>query len=153
LPSPDRKRLVLLTGARQTGKTTLAKALYPNLRYINPDAPENREAVQNMASAAWGWDIGAAVLDEAQKEPVVFEKVKYAYDAGDISFTVLLGSSQIFMLKKLRETLALAGIVYFYRTRSGLAALRWTCFWKPHTASSAWKSSPARTLRKMIRWD
>jgi len=106
LPSPDRKRLVLLTGARQTGKTTLAKALYPNLRYINLDAPENREAVQNMVSAAWGRDIGAAVLDEAQKEPVVFEKVKYAYDAGDISFTVLLGSSQILMLKKIRETLA-----------------------------------------------
>lgn len=106
LPPTKRRRLVLLTGARQTGKTTLAKSLYPNLRYINLDAPENREVVRTIASASWGRDIGAAVIDEAQKEPVVFEKVKYAYDADAVSFTVLLGSSQILMLKKVRETLA-----------------------------------------------
>jgi len=106
LPGVERKRLVLLTGARQTGKTTLAKAKYADLRYVNLDAPENREAVRTIASAFWARDIGPAVLDEAQKEPVVFDKVKYAYDDGALSFSVLLGSSQILLLKKIRETLA-----------------------------------------------
>ena len=35
LPDPSRKRLVILTGARQTGKTTLVKAAYPDLHYVN----------------------------------------------------------------------------------------------------------------------
>lgn len=106
MPDPSRKRLVILTGARQTGKTTLVKAAYPDLRYVNLDAPENREAVRAIASASWARDVGAAILDEAQKEPSVFEKVKYAYDDGALPFSVLLGSSQILLLKRIRETLA-----------------------------------------------
>jgi hypothetical protein len=50
--------------------------------------------------------VGRAVLDEAQKEPVVFEKIKYAFDSKALSFSVLLGSSQILRLKKVRESLA-----------------------------------------------
>lgn len=82
LPASDKRRLVLLTGARQTGKTTLARHRYADIRYINLDAPENRETVRGAASALWARDIGPAVLDEAQKEPLVFDKVKYAYDDG-----------------------------------------------------------------------
>lgn len=56
--------------------------------------------------------MGIAIIDEAQKEPVVFEKIKYAFDEGKISFQVLLGSSQIMLLKKIRESLA--GRVWIY---------------------------------------
>jgi predicted AAA+ superfamily ATPase len=96
----------LLTGARQTGKTTLSKAAYPEMRYINLDAPENRDALRGIQTSSWDRDVGNAVIDEAQKEPVVFEKVKFAFDAGRISFCVLTGSSQILLIKKIRETLA-----------------------------------------------
>jgi len=61
---------------------------------------------------SWGKNLGAAVLDEAQKAPVVFDKVKYSFDEGDIDFTVLLGSSQILLLKRIRESLA--GRAFFY---------------------------------------
>ena len=106
LPSSKKKRLVLLTGARQTGKTTLALRTYPDLRYISLDAPENREAIRGMPTASWSRSVGNAVIDEAQKEPSLFEKVKFAFDRGDISFSLLLGSSQILLLKKIRESLA-----------------------------------------------
>lgn len=106
LPNPNCKRLVILTGARQTGKTTLAKLKYPHLRYINLDAPENRESIRIIPTVSWARDIGNAIIDEAQKEPAVFEKIKYAYDEGSISFEVILGSSQILLLKKIRESLA-----------------------------------------------
>ena len=43
----NRKPLIL-RGARQTGKTTLVKQLYPDIKYINLDAPENREFVRNI---------------------------------------------------------------------------------------------------------
>src|SRR5450830_216821 len=77
LPAPSSRRLVVLTGARQTGKTTLARTNYPELRYLNLDSLEEREALRELRTAAWGRTVGAAVLDEAQKEPAVFEKVKW----------------------------------------------------------------------------
>ncbi len=106
LPLSGKRRLVVLTGARQTGKTTLAKAKYPELRYINLDAPENREMLRKISTPSWAATIGNAVIDEAQKEPAVFEKIKYAYDEKGISFSLILGSSQILLLKKIRESLA-----------------------------------------------
>lgn len=112
LPSQDKKRLIVLTGARQTGKTTLAKLRYPGLRYVNLDAPENRETVRKIPTPLWASTFGNAVIDEAQKEPVVFEKIKYAYDESSISFSLLLGSSQILLLKKIRESLAGRAAIY-----------------------------------------
>ncbi len=108
----SRPRLVLLTGARQTGKTTLARERYPDLRYVNLDAPEEREAIRRLRAGAWADEVGEAILDEAQKEPSLFDKVKFAFDAGTITRTVLLGSSQILMLQRVRETLAGRAFVY-----------------------------------------
>ena len=112
LPPESQRKLVILTGARQTGKTTLAKQKYPHLNYINLDAPENRENVRKISTVAWAKTIGEAVIDEAQKEPVVFEKIKYAFDASSVSFSLLLGSSQILMLKNIRESLAGRATIY-----------------------------------------
>jgi len=112
LPDPAAKRLVILTGARQTGKTTLARNKYARLNYLNLDSPENRESVRKIATSSWAKSVGNAIIDEAQKEPVAFEKVKYAFDEGGISFCLLLGSSQILLLKKIRESLAGRASIY-----------------------------------------
>lgn len=112
LPDSNQRRIVVLTGARQTGKTTLVRDLYSDLTYINLDAPENRDTVRELSTFAWSKTVGTAVIDEAQKAPLVFEKIKYAFDDGGIAFTVLTGSSQILLLKQIRETLA--GRAFFY---------------------------------------
>lgn len=112
LPSPDQHRLVILTGARQTGKTTLARARYPELGYVNLDDLEARSALRSTRTTAWARTVGSAVLDEAQKEPSVFEKVKYAFDEGSLRFSVLLGSSRVLLLDRVRETLAGRAFLY-----------------------------------------
>lgn len=106
------RRLVVLTGARQTGKTTLAKAAFPRLAYHNLDDLELRRTLRDVPAARWGKDVGEAVLDEVQKEPAVFDKVKYAFDAGDLRASVLLGSSRLLLLEKVRETLAGRAFVF-----------------------------------------
>lgn len=106
LPSADTNTVVLLTGARQTGKTTLLKHHYPDVNYINLDAIEDREKLNAIPTAAWTKVVGPSVIDEAQKLPQVFEKVKYAFDSGELNFSVLSGSSQVLLLKHIRETLA-----------------------------------------------
>src|SRR5687768_10175617 len=100
LPAPPTRRLVLLTGARQTGKTTLARATWPGLSYLDLEDLDVRAALRATRTSQWPDRVGAAILDEAQKEPSVLEKVKFALD-----FTVLLGSSRI-LLQRVRETLA-----------------------------------------------
>jgi len=112
LPSADDLRIVIVTGARQTGKTTLIRQSYPALRYVNLDAFENREWVKEVSSFNWAEEVGASVIDEAQKETSVFEKVKYAFDEGTLSFSVLSGSAQILLLSQVRETLAGRAFVY-----------------------------------------
>lgn len=112
LPPPDKKGLVVVTGARQTGKTTIAKFRYPQLNYINLDAPENRETIRKITTMSWATTVGNSVVDEAQKEPSVFEKIKYSYDEKSIHFTLILGSSQILLLKKVRESLAGRVIIF-----------------------------------------
>ncbi|MFC1586451.1 ATP-binding protein [Fibrobacterota bacterium] len=112
LPSPGEKCIVLLTGARQTGKTTSAKFLYSGLNNYNMDSIEYRHQLMEVPSRQWGTVVGNAVLDEVQKQPELLEKVKYAYDAEEISFSVLLGSAQILLMKSVRETLAGRVLIY-----------------------------------------
>ncbi len=112
LPSAQSRRLVLITGARQTGKTTLALQKYPQLHYISLDEIEMRLQLRELPTRAWAQSVGPAILDEAQKEPSLFEKLKFAFDRGEVDFSVLLGSSQILMMKRIRETLA--GRVFVY---------------------------------------
>lgn len=112
LPAADKHRIVILTGARQTGKTTLLKKSYQGVRYVNLDALENREWLRSVSTFDWSAQVGPAVIDEAQKEPTVFEKVKYAFDAGTLSFSALSGSAQILQLGRVRESLAGRAFVY-----------------------------------------
>lgn len=112
LPQSTTRRLVMITGARQTGKTTLARTLYPDLRYVSLDEVEARLQLQTMPTRAWASSVGHAILDEAQKEPALFDKLKFAYDSGEVDFSILLGSSQILMMNRVRETLA--GRVFIY---------------------------------------
>jgi uncharacterized protein len=109
---PAASRIAVIQGSRQSGKTTLARRTWPTLRYVNLDAPDDRAALRALRTAAWPQAVGDAILDEAQKEPSVFEKVKHAFDAGAIRFTVLLGSSRFLMLRQVQETLAGRAFVF-----------------------------------------
>lgn len=114
LPSPTGpRRLVVLTGARQVGKTTLARGLYGDtLRYLNLDSHGERERLRAVPAEAWARVVGPAVLDEVQKAPSLLDAIKWAYDEGELAFSVLLGSSRILLLEQVRETLA--GRVFLY---------------------------------------
>jgi predicted AAA+ superfamily ATPase len=106
LSEKTRGRIIVLTGARQVGKSTLAKHLFPNQPYINLDSPLEREVYSKMSTAQWLAEYPCVTIDEVQKSPQIFNEVKACYDRDEKCHFLLLGSSQVLLLKGIQETLA-----------------------------------------------
>ena len=76
--------------------------LLKNIKSTNCDSIKNRELLNEFHRATWA---RSTVIDEAQKESFAFKKIKYAFDAHQISFLELLDFSQILHLKIVRGSL------------------------------------------------
>jgi len=85
-------RLILLTGAHQVGKTSLARKVFPHLKHVDIEDPRQREDIRGVAAEDWAAVAGPAVLDEVQQEPRLFETLKTAFDAGQVERTMLICS-------------------------------------------------------------
>ena len=99
-------RIIALTGARQTGKTTLAQAGFPDYAYVSLEDPLTRPEYVALSATQWRDRYPIAILDEVQKVPSIIESVKAAYDLYPEAKYILLGSSQILLMEKVRESLA-----------------------------------------------
>jgi len=99
-------RIMVLTGARQVGKTTLLKTLYPDYEYISLDDPASRQLFSSLTTKQWIEDYPTAVLDEIQKEPSLMELIKSAYDSSSLVKYILTGSSQLMLMSQVKESLA-----------------------------------------------
>ncbi|MBI2160989.1 MAG: ATP-binding protein [Candidatus Rokubacteria bacterium] len=102
--------ITVLTGARQTGKTTLVRNLLPaegdTLVYFSLDDPDER--LRLGADPVRRLDHGSrlVVLDEVQKQPALLDAVKLLADRGEGRRFLMLGSAQVLLLRQIRETLA-----------------------------------------------
>ncbi|MCK9404754.1 MAG: ATP-binding protein [Chitinophagaceae bacterium] len=99
-------RIVVLTGARQTGKTTLARRCFPDYTYISIEDPILRSSYTTLTASQWNQAFPRAILDEVQKAPTLFESIKSVYDQYSEPRYILLGSSQFLLLNSVRESLA-----------------------------------------------
>ncbi|MHB1056037.1 MAG: ATP-binding protein [Thermoleophilia bacterium] len=105
------RKVTLLTGSRQTGKTTLVRDLLPqasnfNIVYHNLDDPDERLRLAENPVARLDSPESLIVIDEIQKQPSLLDVVKLLVDRPDGPRFFLLGSSQILLLKQVRESLA-----------------------------------------------
>jgi uncharacterized protein len=99
-------RIIVLTGARQTGKTTLVRHLFPGYEYISVEDPVMRGRYSQLTASQWKTLYPTAILDEVQKEPALIESIKSVYDQWKNPRYFLLGSSQLLLLEKVKESLA-----------------------------------------------
>jgi len=100
------RRILVFTGARQTGKTTLVKKLFPDYAYLSIEDPITRADFTGLTAARWHSLYPKAILDEIQKEPVLIESIKAVYDQFSEPRYVILGTSQLLLMEKVRESLA-----------------------------------------------
>ena len=106
LHARDRGRMLVLTGARQCGKSTLAGISFPERPRIDLDSPIEREIYARMSPNEWIQRYPQAIVDEVQKLPELFDTLKACYDRDPTVRYLLLGSSQILLMRRVRETLA-----------------------------------------------
>lgn len=99
-------RIMVLTGARQVGKTTILKNYFKDFTYLSIENPVLVQLLKNMGNEEWYKTYPKAALDEIQKEPVLLEFVKAVYDEYDDTKYILTGSSQLLLMQKVRESLA-----------------------------------------------
>jgi uncharacterized protein len=102
--------VVLLNGARQTGKSTLAKSIaskkYPATYITLDDFSALSAARHDPAGFLSGLD-GPVIIDEIQKAPNLFPAIKAVVDRDRQPGRFLLtGSANVFLLPRLSESLA-----------------------------------------------
>jgi uncharacterized protein len=88
----------VLTGARQTGKTTLARWLLPDASYVSLDSPADAAEVRLAPEAFLASRPEPLILDEVQYEPGIFRHLKLAVERDRKPGRFLLTGSQSFEL-------------------------------------------------------
>ncbi len=105
------RKIVLVTGPRQSGKTTLSKSLFDSFDYLNYDFLPHRLALKDLK---WNRSVPLLVLDEIHKMRNWKSWLKGVYDVEGLNPAILVtGSSQLDTYKKMGDSLA--GRFFQYR--------------------------------------
>ena len=116
-------KAVLVTGARQVGKTTMLKHLAKdqNRTYVSMDDMMVRALAKSDPVLFFQTYKPPIIIDEIQKAPELFEQIKIMCDESEERGSFwLTGSQQYGMMKNIRETLAgRIGILELYSLSKG----------------------------------
>ncbi len=105
----DHFKAILVTGARQVGKTTMLKHLAEgtNRTYVSLDNRMARDLAKSDPVLFFQTYQPPILIDEIQKAPELFEQIKIMCDESqEKGLFWITGSQQYQMMKQVRETLA-----------------------------------------------
>jgi uncharacterized protein len=100
--------VLVLTGARQTGKTSTLRRLFPRHGFVSLDLPTEAEQAEKEPKAFLRRHPPPVIIDEAQYAPALFRHLKVAVDAarGRNGQFLLTGSQKFTLMKGVSESLA-----------------------------------------------
>ncbi|MBO4728935.1 MAG: ATP-binding protein [Spirochaetaceae bacterium] len=100
-------KCILVTGARQVGKSTLLKKLYPNVKYITFDDLLEKAQAEEDPNLFFMNNPSPVIIDEVQKVPNLFPYLKIQCDKTDsYENFYLTGSQSLELMKNVSESLA-----------------------------------------------
>lgn len=121
---------ITLTGPRQSGKSTLCRAVFPRHGYANLEVSNVRALAKGDPRAFLAQFKDGAILDEIQQTPELISDIQGLIDeAPTPGRWVLMGSQNLLMLESVSQSLAgrtavhhvpprkEANRIYVYRTR------------------------------------
>lgn len=101
-----RKPVLVVTGARQVGKTTMLKKLY-DLNYVSMNTALTRQDAIENPSLFFRYNKPPLIVDEVQKAPELFEYVKDIIDEEEgVGQFYLTGSQSFKLMKGVSDSLA-----------------------------------------------
>lgn len=126
------RAVVVLTGARQAGKTSLLRQAFPQYSYVSLDLPLVAEQAEEAGQAFLEQNAPPVIIDEVQYAPKLFRYLKHAVDAEDKAAGrfLLTGSQKFTLMQGVSESLAGRGALIELHTLSlleierGLGELR-----------------------------
>lgn len=100
--------VVVLTGARQTGKTALLRRLFPTHAFVSLDLPTQAEQAEKEPAAFLARVAAPAIIDEVQYAPALFRHLKAVVDErrGAFGQYLLTGSQRFTLMESVAESLA-----------------------------------------------
>lgn len=98
---------VLITGARQTGKTEMIKKIFPKKKYVLIDDPFIEDQANNNPNMFMMLNKPPVIYDEVQRAPGLFRYIKIACDeTKDKGLFCLSGSQPFELMEKASESLS-----------------------------------------------
>lgn len=96
-------KIVILSGPRQVGKTTLSKSLFESYDYLNFDRLPDR---RRLLAESWDRDAELLIFDEVHKMKSWKRWLKGIYDTDRSHHILVTGSSRLDTFKKAGDSLA-----------------------------------------------
>jgi predicted AAA+ superfamily ATPase len=106
--SAKTRPVIVLTGARQTGKTSTFLRLFPNYAFVSLDLPTEAEQAEKEPRSFLQRYPPPVIIDEIQYAPALFRHLKAAVDAHRTrnGQFLLIGSQKFALMKNVSESLA-----------------------------------------------
>lgn len=106
--SAKTRPVVVLTGARQTGKTSTFLRMFPNYAFVSLDLPAEAEQAEKEPSTFLRRHPAPVIIDEVHYAPGLFRHLKVAVDASRArnGQFLLTGSQKFTLMKNVSESLA-----------------------------------------------
>ncbi len=102
----EKMPVIALTGPRQSGKTTLVKALFPDYNYLNLEFPDVRARAQEDPRL-FLQNTSGLILDEIQRAPELFSYIQgYVDEQQRPGQYILTGSQNFLLLEQISQSLA-----------------------------------------------
>ena len=99
--------IIALTGPRQSGKTTLAKAVFADKTYVSLENPDEHEFAERDPRAFLKRFESGAILDEVQRCPQLLSWLQgLADERGRMGDFILTGSAQFDLISGITQSLA-----------------------------------------------
>lgn len=100
-------KAVAVTGARQSGKTTLVKQVFKTKPYVSLENPETRAFALDDPQGFLASFPKGAILDEVQRAPELFSYLQEILDNSKVKGLFILSGSNNFLLQQnISQTLA-----------------------------------------------
>jgi uncharacterized protein len=100
-------KVLTIVGPRQSGKSTLAQKLRPDLPYINLEDLRHREFALNDPVKFTEKYANGAIFDEVQRAPSISSQIQVAVDkSSDKGKFILTGSHQFEVMERISQSLA-----------------------------------------------